>query len=434
MAGPHAHRAANRRALLVFVLSLALLVTATGFVVGMLQGRFLRDESHAKFQTELALLGELAIEPLLRSDYATVERLIDAWVQRRPEPMKIAAVMPNGYMLANAQNRDAVENTLAVDLPVEFNGRPMLTLHAVTDVSAREKYVSTIARNFALAGALLVTILGWMMWSILQRTAIRPLEDQIAAREQKERELQQRTVELESAIRELESFSYSVSHDLRAPLRAIDGYSLVLSEDYAAVLDPAAQQYLARTRAAAQRMGHLIDDLLGLAQVAHQGLHPAETDLGALARDCLARLAMADPQRKVDIRIGEDLNAYADLPMMGIVLDNLLGNAWKYTSNRENARIEFDKQVRERQTVFFVRDNGTGFDMRYARKLFLPFQRLHGADYPGTGIGLATVQRIVHRHGGRIWARAMPDQGATFHFTLPLTPAAAAERPARIQR
>ena len=426
----HTHRAANRRALLIFVLSLALLVTATGFVVGLLQGRFLRDDSNAKFQTELALLGELAIEPLLRSDYATVERLVDAWVQRRPEPMKIAAVTPNGYTLASAQNRDAVENTLAVDLPVEFNGRQMLTLHAITDVSARVHGVSTSARNAALAGALLVTLLGWVMWSILQRTAIRPLEDQVAAREQKERELQQRTGELESAIRELESFSYSVSHDLRTPLRAIDGFSLLLTEDYAAVLDPTAQQYLARTRAAAQRMGQLIDDLLGLAQMTHQGLHPTDIDLGALARDSLQRLAMADPQRCVDIRIGEALHAHADRQLMAIVLDNLLGNAWKYTSHRENARIEFDKHLREGQTVFFVRDNGTGFDMRYASKLFMPFQRLHGSDYPGTGIGLATVQRIIHRHGGRIWARAMPDQGATFHFTLPLTPAAAAELPA----
>lgn len=418
MPGRHAHRAANRRALLIFVLTLALIVTVTGLIVGNLQGRFLRDESNAKFQTELALLGELAIEPLLRSDYATVERLVDAWVQRRTEPMQIAAVAPNGFTLGKAQNRDTVENTLAVDLPVTFNDKTLLTLHAVTDVSARENYVSTIARNFAFGTALLVALLGWALWGILQRTAIRPLENEIGAREQKERELQHRTVELESAIRELESFSYSVSHDLRAPLRAIDGYSMVLGEDYADVLDPTAQQYLARTRAAAQRMGLLIDDLLGLAQMAHQSLHPAHIDLGALARDSLARLAMADPQRTVDIHIGEGLHAFADPPLMAIALDNLFGNAWKYTANRQDARIEFDRHVRDGHTVFFVRDNGTGFDMRYASKLFLPFQRLHGTDYPGTGIGLATVQRIIHRHGGRVWARATPDKGATFFFTL----------------
>lgn len=217
--------------------------------------------------------------------------------------------------------------------------------------------------------------------------------------------------------RGLQGFLFDISEQKQA--------QAVLSEDYAAVLDPTAQQYLARTRAAAQRMGQLIDDLLGLAQITHQGLHPADTDLGALARDSLARLAMADPQRCVDIRIGEALHAHADRQLMAIVPDNLLGNAWKYTSNRENARIEFDKHEREDQTVFFVRDSGTGFDMRYASKLFMPFQRLHGSDHPGTGIGLATVQRIIHRHGGRIGARAMPDQGATFHFTLPLTPAAA---------
>lgn len=413
-----AHRAANRRALVVFVIALALLVTATGVLVGSQQKRWLREDAQAKFQTELALLGEIAIEPLLRSDYATVERLVETWVQRRAEPMQITAAAPNGFVLASAQNRESVDNMLSIELPVEFAGRRLLVLHAVTDVSRREHAVSTIARNAALAAALLVAVLGWLLWGILQRTAIRPLEAEIAARERKESELQQRTAELEAAVRELETFSYSVSHDLRAPLRAIDGFGRVLAEDYAHALDAEGRHYLERIRAAAQRMGHLIDDLLGLARTAHHTLQPVDVDLAALARETAERLMQGDPQRKVEWLIADDLEVRADVALMRVVLDNLLGNAWKYTARAAIPRIEFGVRAEDGETLYYVCDNGAGFDMRYADKLFRPFHRLHGSDYPGTGIGLALVQRIIHRHGGQIWAKSEPGQGACFYFTL----------------
>lgn len=425
-----AHRAANRRALVAFVIALALLVTATGVLVGSQQKRYLRDDAQTKFQTELALLGELAIEPLLRTDYATVERLVETWVERRTEPMQITAAAPNGFVLASAQNRTSVEGMLAIELPVEFGGRPLLVLHAVTDVSGREHAVSTIARNVAFAAALLVAVLGWLLWGILQRTAIRPLEAEIAARERKENELQQRTTELEVAVHELETFSYSVSHDLRAPLRAIDGFGRVLEEDYAHTLDTEGKRALERIRAAAQRMGQLIDDLLGLARTAHHSLEPAEADLGALARETVERLAQGEPQRKVESLVADGLKVRVDVALMRIMLDNLLGNAWKYTARTAAARIEFGARVDGSETVYYVCDNGAGFDMRYADKLFRPFHRLHGSDYPGTGIGLALAQRIVHRHGGQIWAESSPEQGTCFYFTLGRVEPPAAPYPA----
>jgi DNA-binding response OmpR family regulator len=233
--------------------------------------------------------------------------------------------------------------------------------------------------------------------------------------------------ELERKNRELEAFSYSVSHDLRAPLRAIDGFSKALIEDCGDKLDTDAQQNLQRVRTAAQRMGELIDDMLQLSRVTRLDLTRRRVDLSALAREVAGELARQDPERNIEIEVKPDLTTDADARLLRIVLENLLGNAWKFTRKAEGARIEFGV-VEGSETVFYVRDNGAGFDMRYAQKLFRPFQRLHTeADFPGTGIGLATIHRVIDRHGGRVWAEGEVGKGATFFFTLPKTaPAAAA--------
>jgi light-regulated signal transduction histidine kinase (bacteriophytochrome) len=227
-------------------------------------------------------------------------------------------------------------------------------------------------------------------------------------------------IELERKNRELEAFSYSVSHDLRAPLRSIDGFSQALIEDYAEKLDAEGVSYLKRIRSGAQRMGELIDDLLALARVSRAELHSSRIDLGALAESVIAELQRSAPTRIVEVSIEPGLVTDADRRLMLVALENLLGNAWKFTSKREHAQIAVGKQPGEHDTTFFVRDNGAGFDMRYASKLFSPFQRLHSIeDFTGTGIGLATVYRVIDRHGGRVWAQSAPDQGATFFFTLP---------------
>ncbi|MHB1190545.1 MAG: MEDS domain-containing protein [Armatimonadota bacterium] len=234
-----------------------------------------------------------------------------------------------------------------------------------------------------------------------------------------ERRVAERTAELEAANKEMEAFSYSVSHDLRAPLRSIDGFSLALFEDYADKLDPLGQDYLTRVRQAAQRMGKLIDDMLRLSRVTRAEMHYETVDLSAMAREILSEFQREQPDRKVEIIIHPDIVAEGDLSLLQIALENLLDNAWKFTGRKPVGRIEFGVTHKDGERIYYVRDNGAGFDMAYVDKLFNPFQRLHPeTEFPGTGIGLAIVQRIIRRHGGRVWAEGKVDAGATFYFTL----------------
>jgi signal transduction histidine kinase len=239
----------------------------------------------------------------------------------------------------------------------------------------------------------------------------------------------QRTVHEQALLnRELEAFTYSVSHDLRAPLRSIDGFAQALREDWGERMDAVGQDHLARVRNAAQRMGRLIDDLLKLSTVTRAPIQRSDVDISQLARDVIAELTTRNPNRAVDWAIQDGMHAWCDPSLARIVLENLLGNAYKFTSKTADARVEFTSVPGSSPTVYVIRDNGAGFDMKYAKKLFAPFQRLHGdREFPGSGIGLATVQRIVHKHGGEVRTEAEVNRGATFHFTLePAKPAAAA--------
>lgn len=228
-----------------------------------------------------------------------------------------------------------------------------------------------------------------------------------------------RTAQLEASNRELESFSYSVSHDLRAPLRSIDGFSRILLEDYEHTLDAEGKDSLQRIRGACSRMGLLIDDLLNLSRMARFTMLHEEVDLSALVRQLAGDLARTQPERGAEFIIAEGLVCRGDERLLKIMLQNLLGNAWKYTAKQARPVIEFGLARKDGEHAYFVRDNGVGFDMAYAGKLFKPFQRLHDADdFPGTGIGLALVQRIVERHGGRAWAEGAIGKGACFYFTL----------------
>jgi signal transduction histidine kinase len=234
-----------------------------------------------------------------------------------------------------------------------------------------------------------------------------------------EQQVRDRTAQLETANKELESFSYSVSHDLRAPLRALDGFSRALLEDYDAVLDDEGREHLNRIRAASQHMGALIDDMLNLARVSRAELRRAPVDLSALARLVADDLRRREPERDLEFVIAPDLRTSGDARLLRVLLENLLQNACKFTSQRQAARIECGRSSDNGAAAYFVRDNGVGFDMTYAHKLFRAFERLHTEDeFPGTGIGLATVHRIVQRHGGRVWAESEPQRGATFYFTL----------------
>jgi len=230
----------------------------------------------------------------------------------------------------------------------------------------------------------------------------------------------ERTAQLEAANRELEAFAYSVSHDLRAPLRALDGFSDELLRSYTDRLDDRGQHYLRRLRSGTQRMGQLIDDMLMLSRINRGAMRREPVDLTALAEGVAAELRGREPDRTVAFVIEPGLSAVGDGALLGVALENLLGNAWKFTSKKPSATIAVGRERYEGAPAFFVRDDGAGFDMAHVSKLFGAFQRLHTLrEFPGNGVGLATVQRVVHRHGGQVWAEGVPGQGATFHFTLP---------------
>jgi len=235
-----------------------------------------------------------------------------------------------------------------------------------------------------------------------------------------EQRVQKRTSQLEAANQELEAFSYSVSHDLRAPLRSIDGFSLALLEDYSGQLDATASHYLNRIRTGAQIMGMLIDDLLKLSRVARMELQFEWVELSLMVQDIMDKSLDRGSPDRLELIVAPGIKARGDNNLLRIALMNLLNNAWKFAAGREAPRIEFDAVDMDDEKVYFIRDNGVGFDMKYAGKLFGAFQRLHGSEeFPGTGVGLATVKRIISRHGGRVWAEGKVGAGATLYFTLP---------------
>jgi PAS domain S-box-containing protein len=231
--------------------------------------------------------------------------------------------------------------------------------------------------------------------------------------------LDRRSAELEIANKELEAFAYSVSHDLRAPLRTMDGFSLALLEDYGDTLNITAKDYLTRIRGASQHMAQLIDDMLKFSHITRVEMKRETVDISSLAMSIMKELQRSQPDRPVTLKIADNLIVEGDTNLLRVLLDNLLGNAWKYTARHPSAQIEVGSMAENGKTVYFVKDDGAGFDMAYVDKLFSPFSRLHTTDeFPGTGIGLATAQRIVIRHGGSIWVRGIVEKGATIYFTL----------------
>jgi signal transduction histidine kinase len=239
------------------------------------------------------------------------------------------------------------------------------------------------------------------------------------ARDELEQRVSDRTHDLVSANRELEAFSYSVSHDLRGPLEVLNGFSYMLMTKHAGQLDSGGKESVENIRTAARRMSELIDDLLNLSRMTTSTMHRERVDLSAFARSIMEDLCREAPSRQVDFVAPESAEAFGDPRLLRIMLDNLLRNAWKYTSRREHAHIELGRETKNGRIVYFVRDDGSGFDQRSADRLFQPFQRLHSAaEFPGNGIGLATVRRIVQRHGGEVWAEGAVEKGATFYFTL----------------
>ena len=353
------------------------------------------------------------------------------------KPWQVAIIQEQSHLLApiDIQTRNALWLLLAVVVGVivttaivsHWLAFPIVNLtNVATQVTAGDLSVrapiETQDEIGTLAGAFnsMTTQLSQTIESLECRVATRTqeLEQKQQALQDQTVELIQRTTQLEAANKELETFSYSVSHDLRAPLRAIDGFSLALVEDYREILDGTGLDYLNRVRNGAQRMGSLIDDMLQLSRINNSVISLENVDLKVLAREVMDELQSTEPDRKIVFSLGNNLQVEGDPRLLRIMLVNLLGNACKFTSKNDEALITFDR-LEENPEVFFIMDNGVGFNMDHAKNLFGAFQRLHRMiDFPGTGIGLATVQRILNRHGGKIWAKAKEGEGATFYFSL----------------
>jgi signal transduction histidine kinase len=259
-----------------------------------------------------------------------------------------------------------------------------------------------------------------LVGNVMDITALKQNEEEIRKLNQElEKRVEKRTEQLEAANKELEAFSYSVSHDLRAPLRSIDGFSHLLNKGYYEKLDDQGKNYLNHIISAAQRMSHLIDDMLKLSQITRSELNIQNVDLSAIVREIADNLRDSQPEREVYFHIAEGITTRGDAYLLRIVLENFIWNAWKFTSKHTKATIEFGVQQKKGQIAYYVRDDGAGFDMNYVQKLFGAFQRLHSEnEFPGTGIGLATVQRIIQRHEGTVWAESEVEKGATFYFTI----------------
>jgi len=350
-----------------------------------------QDNPHQ--QASLQKLG-----PLLAAREIQMRRAITA---RRTGGLN-AAIASEGSN-DSRQTMDQICAVIAAMLQEE--GRLLAVRATSAEVNSR-RIKETILFGYGLAFVFLIAA----SMTIHREMEKRRLADKIVAR---------RSAELEAANNELEAFCYSVSHDLRTPLRGIDGFSQALLEDYGSKIDSSARDFLQRIRAGTQRMGVLIDDLLNLSRFTRIEMQRAEADLSEIGRTVVAELRQAEPQRDVEVVIAPQLCGEGDPRLMRVVLQNLLANSWKFTSKKPHARIEFGRTDNNGSSAFYVKDNGAGFDPRYTARLFGAFQRLHGvAEFPGSGVGLAMVQRIIQRHGGRVWAEGAVGEGATFYFTL----------------
>lgn len=410
----------HRRTLTRFVLYLlALLVTADLVVIMQSHSTALNRNQH-QMKEKLSLAGGFCVEAILKSDYVSVEQFLLSWAESHPEILQLKATTPNNFLLVDFKRQNTSTHTLSVSHQATFQNKTILTIEVVEDLTTLYSVQWLNALSLIGLSMAIVLIFGVLLWTTLRRTAFLPLQQEIKHRQEIQHELTDRGHDLETSNKELEAFCYSVSHDLRAPLRGIHGFSTALHEDYNDTLDETGKDYLHRICDGAKKMALLIDVLLNLSRVTRQEISMKEVNLSQFATEILDELQQQEPERKANFTIEPGLIVEGDPSLLRVLLTNLLSNAWKY-SRRENETIISFKQIssEEDKDVFCVSDNGVGFDMQYANKLFDAFQRLHRQDeFEGTGVGLATVKRVIDRHHGEVWAGSKKGEGAQLYFSL----------------
>ncbi|MCG6975722.1 MAG: GHKL domain-containing protein [Acidiferrobacterales bacterium] len=387
---------------------LGFLVLADALIITQ-QSRAIHAEMQHHTDHEVDLFAKLVADSLTRNDYAAVEQAAISWASEQENILKLKIVTSNGFDLVNYSRSKDVRSQDSYKRKISYGDDHSIKIDIVKDTSGISSTLTNLVIQLVIISIILVALLGL----IIQRIALRPLQREI--------NLHRKTEEsLRHSIVELESMNYSLSHDLRTPLRAITGFSQTLRDDAGSRLSAEERQSLERIENAGKSMAELIDDILELSRMSSARMSRSSIDVTKLARQCLENLLSKYHANEIVWDIKEGMTASADRRFVIVLLENLLDNAIKYTTRTESPVIKIGSLKKEGDTVFYVLDNGAGFDMKFADKLFEPFQRLHqDQGYTGTGIGLAIATRVVQRHGGRIWAESQPGMGSTFYFTLP---------------
>jgi signal transduction histidine kinase len=403
----------RRRPYALFFLVLAIYLVIVNGVLLSQQKAYLLSHEREHIEIEMNLISYFASEALIKGDYSSVESFINRWGKERDEIVEIKAQIDNDFILG--QYKGHADMTSSYTSSVRYGQGRSVIVETVLDSSELHHSLDVFMYQLIAGSVFLVMLLGYS----LKKLSIEPLRKEVGERRLAEQVLKQRTADLAAVNKELETYSYTIAHDLRAPIRAIISFSQILKEDAGDRLDKDEIDSLDRIVNGGKRMSELIGDLLELSRITRSEINYRPLDLNKLASEIAQRLSAEDPERQVEWVIQPNLKVYGDKGMLDIVLTNLMENAWKYTSKNDEARIEVSGKNVDGRFIVSVQDNGVGFDQRYSDKLFVPFQRLHSDKlFPGTGIGLATVQRIVSRHNGQVWAESEENKGSIFYFTL----------------
>ncbi|MBL1277579.1 MAG: hypothetical protein COB30_015965 [Ectothiorhodospiraceae bacterium] len=410
----------HRRTLARFVLFLLALLIIADVTVIMQSHSMALELNRQQVNKKLSLAGDFCVEAILKGDYVSVEQFLLAWAEGYDEVLQLKATAANGFLLVNYQRKQNSPHTLTATHQAVFQNQPVLTIEIVENLDALYSAQRLNALTLVGLSIVIVAIFGYLLWTTLRRTVFLPLRNEIRDHQKAQHELTLRGRELEISNKDLEAFCYSVSHDLRAPLRGIHGFSTVLNEDYNDKLDDTGRDYLRRICDGATKMSLLIDVLLELSHVSRLKLIIKEVNLSEIATDIISDLQFQDPERKVTFTLQPKLIVNGDHQLLRVALTNLFNNAWKYSRLKPQAIIIFSKETSEKgKDIYCVSDNGAGFDTQYADKLFEAFQRLHRQDeFEGTGVGLATVKRVIERHHGQVWATSTLGEGSKFYFSL----------------